>query len=436
MNRLWIRMLVVGAILLAPVARAADGPVKTEIQKTADGQYELLRDGKPYFIKGVGGKWSRETLAKTGANSFRTWHIAEDLEDQLDVAQKNGLTVTVGYWLKHKEKSFNYSDAAAVAKQFEDVKNTVMKYKHHQAVLAWAVGNEMERNNDIPELWIHIESLAKVIHEIDPNHPVMTVVAELGGKKVQNINKYCPSLDLIGINTYAGGPSVGERYRKNGGTKPFVLTEFGPAGQWEMPKNKFGAVNELTSTDKCKWYRNTYEKSVLAFKGTCLGSYAFIWGFKVEATSTWYGMFLPDGSKLAAVDTMQELWTGKPSDQPCPIMSKLALTGANEVAPGDSIEAIVDVSHPKDGKLRIEWALCGEQGTYGIAGPDAEAAPVVADAIVENGQKHVTIKMPIARGVYRIYCYVRNENGGAAVGSLPVKVGGDAHKGAATSPSH
>ncbi len=30
--------------------------------------------------------------------------------------------------------------------------------------------------------------------------------------------------------------------------------------------------------------------------------------------------------------------------------------------------------------------------------------------------------MPENRGVYRIYCYIRNDHGGAAVGSLPVLV--------------
>ena len=42
----------------------------------------------------------------------------------------------------------------------------------------------------------------------------------------------------------------------------------------------------------------------------CLGTYAFKWGHKQEATPTWFGMFLPDGRRTPAIDTMTELWSG------------------------------------------------------------------------------------------------------------------------------
>jgi hypothetical protein len=42
--------------------------------------------------------------------------------------------------------------------------------------------------------------------------------------------------------------------------------------------------------------------------------------------------------------------------------------------------------------------------------------------IQKNGEPEASFTMPKAGGVYRIYCYVRNEHGGAAVGSLPVQV--------------
>ncbi len=429
MTSCWQRIVCGCAALVlsfAPLARAADGPIAVEVRKTPDGKYELLRGGKPYFIKGAGGSWSRETLAKCGGNSFRTWGVGAETQKDLDDAQKNDLTVTLGYWVQHKSPGFSYANAEALKKQLEAVKAAVQKYKNHPAVLAWALGNEMERGNDTPELWAHMEDLAKMVHEVDPNHPTMTVIAELGGQKIQNIHKFCPSIDIIGINSYAGGPTVADRYRKNGGTKPFVITEFGPAGQWESGKNAFGAVSEQTSTEKTRWYRNTYEKAVLGSPGLCLGSYAFIWGFKVEATSTWYGMFLPDGSKLGAVDTMQELWTGKPADASCPVMSTLALTTPNQVGPGETIKAAVEASDAKDKKLKIEWALFAEQGSYGIATHNAAEAQGFKDAIAANGQPGVSIKMPATPGIYRVYCYVRNDRGGAAVGSLPVRVTGPA----------
>ena len=174
-------------------------------------------------------------------------------------------------------------------------------------MLLWGLGNEMEMHDDTPELWRAVQDLARMVHQLDPNHPTMTAVAEIGGDKVRNIHKYCPDIDVIGINTYGGGPSLAARYRKAGGTKPFVLTEFGPPGTWEIRMNSFGTAREPTSTQKARFYRETYEKSVLGEPDLCLGSYAFTWGWKIEATATWYGMLLPDQSRLAAVDTMQEL---------------------------------------------------------------------------------------------------------------------------------
>ncbi len=95
-----------------------------------------------------------------------------------------------------------------------------------------------------------------------------------------------------------------------GATKPFVLTEFGPPGSWEIPKNAWGAPLEPTSTEKSAFYRHSYERSVAGAPGLALGSYVFTWGYKMEATATWFGMFLPDGSRLGAVDVMTELWSG------------------------------------------------------------------------------------------------------------------------------
>ena len=80
-----------------------------------------------------------------------------------------------------------------------------------------------------------------MVHEIDPKHPAMTVIAEIGDKKVQKIHQYCPDIDAIGINSYGGGPSLAARYRAAGGKKPFVVTEFGPPGTWESGRNAFGA---------------------------------------------------------------------------------------------------------------------------------------------------------------------------------------------------
>src|SRR5438128_2070126 len=77
-----------------------------------------------------------------------------------------------------------------------------------------------------------INSLSTIVKELDPHHPTMTVIAEAGGDKIKNLHRLCPEIDIIGINSYGGAATLGERYKKAGGTKPYVLTEFGPLGIW------------------------------------------------------------------------------------------------------------------------------------------------------------------------------------------------------------
>ena len=404
----------------APLLAAGAIPVQVREQ---GGKWELVRGGTPYFILGGGGGGPKTVLKEIGGNSFRTWGVGPGTQAELDEAEKLGLTVTVGVWLGHKQHGFRYDDPQAVAKQKEDVRKAVLQYKDHPALLVWGLGNEMEVDNDTPEIWAAIQDLAKMVHELDPHHPTMTVVAEIGGDKVRKIQQQCPDIDIIGINTYGGGPSLARRFREGGGKKPYIVTEYGPPGTWEIKANDFGAPPELTSTAKADKYRETYLASIGGVKEICLGSYAFTWGNKIEATSTWYGMFLPDGSRLAAVDTMQELWTGRSAAKPCPAMVSLTLEGNGQVKGGEAVEAQVETK-ASDGPLQIEWALALEQGNYGVQGTGAKATAAYPDAIRKNGGKTVEVTLPNSGGIYRLYCYVRDDHGGAAVGSLPIKVQG------------
>ncbi len=43
---------------------------------------------------------------------------------------------------------------------------------------------------------------------------------------------------------------------------------------------------------------------------------------------------------------MQEVWSGKKTDAPCPVLKKIAINGGNEVGPGATVKASVDASDP------------------------------------------------------------------------------------------
>jgi len=422
--------LLAPLISAAPAHGGAAETVRVEVQQH-DGRWQLLRDGKPYFIKGGGGDGSAVLLAASGGNSIRTWS-ADDLGKRLDEAQANGLTVAVGLWLGHPEQGFDYNDAAQVEAQTEAVRQAVVKYRDHPAVLLWGLGNEMEMQYpDNAAIWSHIGSLAALVHQLDPNHPTMTVIAEIGGRKIQHINQLCPQVDIIGINAYGGLPTLPARYKEVGGTKPYIVTEFGPPGNWESPRTAYGAALELTSTQKAERYREGYEKGIAQERGLCLGSYAFIWGHKIEATPTWFGILLPDGTRLGAADALTEEWTGHPPAHRCPTIDSIKLGGSDDVNPGDLVDVELKAADPDRDPIEVKWVLQRDLSEFG---GDADASADVA-AFVKSDETSAEIKAPAGGGTYRLYAYVRDNRGGAAAANVPLHVKGPVQLPAAKRPA-
>ena len=270
----------------------------------------LLRDGRPYVIKGAEAACTSKRSKQAGGNSLRTWG-EDDLEPLLDRAQELGLTVTVGIWLGQERQGFNYADAASVRREVEKARGFFRRYRRHPALLMWGLGNEMEGSGDNPVIWQTVNEIARVAKSEDPNHPTMTVIAEAGGRKISQFMSLCPDVDVLGINSYGGLPTLPKRLADAGLDRPYVITEFGPPGPWEVRKTGWGAPVEPTSTEKAGIYLANYSGSIAAQRGRCLGSYAFLWGHKQEATATWFGMFLPSGERLGAVDAMTFAWTGR-----------------------------------------------------------------------------------------------------------------------------
>ncbi len=407
-------------------------PVPVSLNKTVDGGYQLLRNGQPYLIKGAGGDGDWAQLAKRGANSVRTWG-ADNLGQQLDKAQKLGLTVTAGIWLGHTEHGFSYDDPKQVAAQFEAAKKVIDQYKDHPALLMWGIGNEMEGHDPKtnPNVWKAIQQIAAYAHQVDPNHPTMTVTADIGADKVPSLNQYSPDIDVLGINSYGGATSIPQRYKEAGGVKPYVLTEFGPAGSWESGKTDWGAAIEPTSSAKAGAYATAWNKAIKD-QPLALGGYAFTWGNKQEATATWFGMLLPDGEQLGAVDAMSQIWTGQKPPESAPVIESYGLKGAPKVEPGAVVNADLKVSDPDGDPVKVEWILQADPMVAGSNG-DAEATPPsFPDAIVKADNAGAQVKMPSFGGAYRLFAYARDGKNGAAVANIPLFVEGGAKAPAST----
>ncbi len=394
-------------------------PMPAAIPVSVDALTGMSRGGKPYFVKGAGGSDHLELLAARGANSIRTWSTA-GLDAILDHAGKLGLTVSAGIWLESESSWFSYQNPGHCDKQAERVRKEVMLYRNHPALLAWGLGNEAEGDGTNNAYWRQLDRLALLVRNLDSAHPTFTAVAGLSSAKAAGLNAHAPHLDCVGINTYGGAVSLRQQLAKIGWQRPWLLTEWGPRGFWESPKSASGAPLEPTSSEKAEMMRRVYQSSISS-DGGCLGSYVFVWGWKYEATATWFGLYTHEGDTTAAVDTLQELWTAtKPANQ-APVIKDLRGVPKSSLAPGSSFDASVLASDPDGDPLVWHWAVLPESQGH-TAGKCLLMPEPVPGAIANASGDHVSVKAPDSPGIYRLHVWIKDGKGHAATANAPFEV--------------
>jgi hypothetical protein len=276
-------------------------PVKVTIVNN-DGKYSLEVDGEPFYINGAGLEFgSIASLAKYKGNSFRTWRTENGKNTALEIldeAHKYGLKVTMGIEVARERHGFDYNDEQAVANQLERIKLEVMALKDHPALLIWAIGNELNLRYTNYKVWDAVNDISKMIHQIDPNHPTTTTLAGISKREIYQIKKRAPDLDLLSFQVYGELGRLPRQVRSYGWNKPYIVTEWGATGHWEVPKTSWGVPIEENSTVKAKNYKSRYMKSMHIDTTLCLGSYVFLWGQKQERTPTWYGVFTESGEAI------------------------------------------------------------------------------------------------------------------------------------------
>jgi GDSL-like lipase/acylhydrolase family protein/glycosyl hydrolase family 2 len=413
-------------LLLLSAGGALAGSTVT-IVRQGDG-YALLRNGQPYFVKGAVGAVHLEELAAAGGNSIRADAAA------LDHAQVLGLSVLTDLPFGKQRAGFNYADTAAVNQQREQLRAAVERYRSHPAVLAWALGNELEIGTTAAQravLWREIDEVARMIHGMDPNHPVITVVGGQYKEMLHELNQYCPNLDAVGLNSYADMLTLPEDIRREGWTRPYWVTEFGPRGHWQVPRTAWKLPMEDSSTEKAEFYRQAYEHAVQG-RPQCLGSYVFHWAQHHEKTHTWYGMFLADGSRTEAVDMMTYLWSGRwpanrsPRLGPAPIhisSENGAAQGPAILPPEALLECHLDASDPDGDALQYSWDLrIDVSGDPKVGGDHEEPTPPIEGLVLAATGNRATFRLPEREGNYRLFAYVRDGQGNAATANLPLRV--------------
>ena len=397
-----------------PSIQAEAVPVKLK----PDGTF--LRNGAPYFIKGAGGDKNLPSMVAAGANSFRTW-VQNDLGTLLPEAQKLGLTITAGIWLEPECNWFSYGNPEHCERQFKRVREVILQFKDAPALLTWGLGNEIEGDGKNVALWKQINRLAEMVHQEDPAHPTFTALAGMTADKAANLNEHAPKLDFAGINTYGALHGLRESLAKQNWTRPFAVTEFGANGFWERPKTAWNAPAEQTSREKAIAVRKAYVKAIQP-AGQCIGSYVFIWGQKQEATSTWFGAFTKNGEATPLVETMQELWTGKPPGNLAPVVSALKNETKNNILPaGSSLKAVVEATDPDNDPLSYRWEITKEKAARNEIGHELPAEVLPIKPKPENASA-VEFTLPTKAGEYRVFVYVLDGKGHAGTANFPIQV--------------
>lgn len=403
------------------------GPVKAEIVQK-DGRYQLLVDGKPYFAKGAGCEFGNiDALGKHGANSLRTWRTENGKEDALEILDKahaNGLLVLMGLEVGRERHGYDYGDTAWVKTQFEYIKGEVMRLKDHPALLGWAIGNELNLRTSDWRIYDAVNDISKMIHEIDPNHITTTTTAGIGKTEVEQIKQRCPDIDFLSIQMYGDIVNLQQRIADAGWTGPYMVTEWGATGHWEVPCTPWGACIEQTSKEKASAFIERYNLAIAADSMRCLGSYVFLWGQKQERTPTWYGMFTENGDETETIDAMHYIWNGKWPENRCPALDSFRLNGKTAynnivLSAKDKLKPVVYARDYENDSLEYTWEILPESTDLGDGG-DFENRPQAV--ISMNGYSSETFDLPGTPGAYRIFVYVRDGKGHAATANIPFLV--------------
>ena len=420
----WICALTVLGTCLAMVSASAH----VEVVKTEDG-YTFVKGGVPFVVKGAGASGiDLSTVVKRGGNSIRTWGI-EEAQSTLDEAQKYGLTVLMGLPVAPPRFGFDYDNPEEVEVQRQAIREAVTKYKAHPALLGWILGNELDMQAPDHKAYDEVNELAKIVNEIDPNHPTTTTIATFEKDIILDIRKRTPDLDFISLQAYGALALMPKAisYLKDA---PFMITEWGPLGHWEVGKTRWGAPIEQTSTEKGRHYVASYRNWIQPFLGPALGSYAFLWGQKQERTSTWFSLFTKDGEATAAVDALEFVWTNRIPANQAPLIESIVLARRTadksiRLASGNKYTAKVNAMDPDGDELMYQWQIKPES-TETVIGGDYEEDISNLDGLFigDATSESVSFNAPGTPGNYRIFVMIYDGNNSVAHANIPFLVFG------------
>lgn len=419
--------------LQAPSAQAAGSVVKVT---GSQGNWQLTVDGAPYQVKGL--TWGPAVadatkylpdLASMGVNTIRTWGTDATSQPLFDAAAANGVKVIAGFWLQPgggpgSGGCVNYvTDTSYKDQMLAEFPKWVDTYKDNPGVLMWNVGNEStlglqncfsgdELEAQRNAYTTFVNDIAKKIHQVDPNHPVTSTDAWTGAWPYYKRN--APDLDLYAVNAYNAVCNIRSDWEQGGYTKPYIVTETGPAGEWEVPDDANGVPDEPTDVQKADGYTKAWG-CITGHKGVALGATMFHYGTEDDFGGIWFNL-LPGGLKRLSYYSVKKAYGGDTSnDNTPPVISQMTVDHATDGVPaGGQLHIATQATDPN-----------GDPVTYQVLFSsnyiDQNKALVAADTTV-GGDGSLTAKVPDKVGVYKVYVRATDGHGNAGIEARSVRV--------------
>ncbi|MCB9286562.1 MAG: hypothetical protein H6560_04525 [Lewinellaceae bacterium] len=389
-------------------------------------------DGQPFEVKGVGFGYGDEVdnydayfqgLQFLGVNTIRTWGTNEHTRRLLDVAHKYGMKVMVGIWMRHgrpgmeDDDRFNYlEDTEGMEEMYANAVRTVEAYKDHPAILTWGVGNEVYLNTATDaekEAYSRLlERICSKIKELDPDHPVTSVEAWTFG--LDWWQQYVPSIDIYGLNIYGAGASLlAAELEKRGIDKPYIVTEFGVTGEWDIQEVENGVKVEPTDRQKYDAIARGYSQWIKS-EPSCLGVYFFHYANGADFLSIWLfthfkGMIRPQYWAI------REAFTGQKPANYVPAIETFELPGG-EGKGGDWVPVSLKVSDAENEALEISFYY--NQRTGSRKRRD-QVLPLNSRGNATDGFE---IKLPHVDGPAKIYVAAKDTYNNVGIASTGIVV--------------
>ncbi|MEU1041906.1 discoidin domain-containing protein [Streptomyces sp. NPDC005551] len=427
-------LLAAGALALpAQEARAAGSVVRVT---GSQGNWQLSVDGRPYQVKGLtwgpavadAGRYLPD-LRSMGVNTIRTWGTDASSKPLFDAAAANGIKVIAGFWLQPgggpgSGGCVNYlTDTAYRNQVLDEFPKWVGTYKDHPGVLMWNVGNEsvlglqncysgdeLERQRNAYTTLVN--DITRKIHAVDPNHPVTSTDAWTGAWPYYKRN--APDLDLYAVNAYNAVCDVRANWEQGGYTKPYIVTETGPAGEWEVPDDANGVPQEPTDRAKADGYTRAWN-CVKGHQGVALGATMFHYGTEYDFGGIWFNL-LPAGQKRLSYYAVKKAYGADTSrDNTPPVISELALDADPAKVPaGRALTVTARTTDPDGDPLSYEVLA-----NSNYLDQSKQLTPLPA---TDLGGGRLRFTAPDRPGVWKIYVKAADGKGNVGVETRSVRV--------------